>query len=98
MNEMKWEKVSFSLTDLALVGVLRFVSGLGLGLLLSESISNRNRKRIGWSLFWGSIAVGTPLGIRMLRGERTPGGYIPERHAEYARQGADQFAGQSSTH
>ncbi len=71
MNELKWDKVSFSLTDLALVGVLRFVSGFGLGLLLAESISKRSRKRLGWSLFMGSLAVGAPLGIRMLRGVDT---------------------------
>jgi hypothetical protein len=67
MNNIRCNEVSFSLTDLAVIGVLRFVSGLGLGFLLAESINARDRKRIGWSLFGGSIAIGAPLGIRMLR-------------------------------
>ncbi|HEY8459545.1 MAG TPA: hypothetical protein VIM99_04145 [Blastocatellia bacterium] len=70
MNALKGDKISFSLTDLAVIGGLRFVSGLGLGLLLAESLTARDRRRLGWTLFWGSIAVGMPLGIRMLRGDR----------------------------
>ena len=70
MNNLKCDKVNFSLTDLAVVGVLRFLSGLGLGLLMAESMTARDRKRIGWSLFGGSIAIGIPFGIRMLRGDK----------------------------
>ncbi len=80
MNELKWNEISFSLTDLAVVGLLRFVSGFGLGLLLAESIGERNQKRVGWSLFLGSIAVGVPLGIRMLRREEEAGDFIPAEH------------------
>jgi len=90
MNELKWDKISFSLTDLALVGVLRFVSGLGLGLLLAESISKRNRKRLGWSLFMGSIAVGAPLGIRMLRGNKEGTAYMPASHNDQAQPPIDR--------
>jgi hypothetical protein len=90
MNELKWDKVSFSLTDLALVGVLRFVSGFGLGLLLAESISKRNRKRLGWSLFMGSIAVGAPLGIRMLRGDKGGSAYMPARRNDHAQSAIDR--------
>jgi hypothetical protein len=85
MNELRWDKVSFSLTDLAVVGVSRFVSGLGLGLLLAESVSERNRKRLGWSLFWGSIAIGVPLGVQMLRGDKEAGAYIPAQQNNRAQ-------------
>jgi hypothetical protein len=90
MNELKWDKVSFSLTDLALVGVLRFVSGLGLGLLLAESIGKRNRKRLGWALFTASIAVGAPLGIRMLRGDKGAGAYMPAHYNDRAQPAIDR--------
>lgn len=92
MNKLKCDKVSFSLTDLAVVGVLRFVSGLGLGLLLAESITARDRKRIGWSLFWGSIAIGAPLGIRMLRGDKEAGDHFHVHERQNNR--AQAFTGQ----
>jgi hypothetical protein len=77
MNELKWDKGSFSLTDLAVIGALRFVSGFGLGLLLAESLSKRARKRVGWYLFGGSIALGVPHSIRMLREYKEACGLIP---------------------
>jgi hypothetical protein len=93
MNELKWDKVSFSLTDLAVIGVLRFVSGLGLGLLLAESITARNRKRLGWSLFGGSIAIGVPIGIRMLRGDKEVGGYFRAQENNRAQPSIKQVVG-----
>jgi hypothetical protein len=93
MNDLKLDKVSFSLTDIAVIGVLRFVSGLGLGLLLAESISERNRRLLGWSLFGGSIAVGVPLGIRMLRGDNEARGYIPAQRNNRERPATDQVMG-----
>jgi hypothetical protein len=93
MNELKCDKVSFSLTDLAVIGVLRFVSGLGLGLLLAESISSRDRKRIGWSLFGGSIAIGVPLGIRMLCGNKEAGDYFHEQQNNRAQSFTHQAVG-----
>jgi hypothetical protein len=95
MNNIKCDKVSFSLTDLAVVGVLRFVSGLGLGLLLAESIPARDRKRIGWSLLGGSIAIGAPLGIRMLRGDKEAGDHFHDhaRQNDGARAFTDQVVG-----
>jgi hypothetical protein len=93
MNKLKWDKVSFSLTDLAVIGVLRFVSGLGLGLLLAESLSARDRKRLGWSLFGGSIAIGAPLGIRMLRRDKEAGDYFHEQQNNRAQHYTDQVVG-----
>src|SRR5262245_25454699 len=93
MNEEKWDRVSFSLTDLAVIGVLRFVSGLGLGLLLAESITVRNRKRLGWALFGGSIAIGVPIGIRMLRGDKEAGDYFHAQQNNRAQPFADQVVG-----
>ncbi|MGE0127019.1 MAG: hypothetical protein AB7U82_02850 [Blastocatellales bacterium] len=90
MNELKWNEISFSLTDVAVVGALRFASGFGLGLLLTDSISERLRNRLGWSIFLGSIAVGIPLGIRMLRGDREAEDYIPARHNGHEQPVADQ--------
>lgn len=90
MHELKWNEVSFSLTDLAIVGLLRFVSGFGLGLLLAESISEPSRKRLGWSLFFGSIAVGAPLGIKMLRGNKEAGDYSSAQSNNYAQSVSDQ--------
>jgi hypothetical protein len=79
MNRLKWDNANFSLTDLAVISMLRFVSGLGLGLLLAESLTARDRRRIGWSLFGGSIAIGVPLGIRMLRGDKEAESYFHEQ-------------------
>jgi len=93
MNKLKCDKVSFSLTDLAVVGVLRFVSGLGLGLLIADSITARDRKRIGWWLFGGSIAIGAPLGIRMLRGDREAEDYFHEQQNNRAQPFTGQAVG-----
>ena len=93
MDRLKCDKVSFSLTDLAVIGVLRFVSGFGLGLLLAESIPARDRKRLGWSLFWGSIAIGAPLGIRMLRGNKQAGDYFHAQQNSRAHQSTNQAVG-----
>jgi hypothetical protein len=93
MNKLKCDKVSFSLTDLAVIGVLRFASGFGLGLLLAESITARDRKRIGWSLFGGSIAIGVPLGIRMLRGDKEARDYFHAQQNNRAQPFTDQVVG-----
>lgn len=87
MNNRKWNEINFSLTDLAIASGLRFVSGFGLGLLLAGSINERIRKRLGWSLFLGSIGVGVPLGIQMLRRDRETGAFIstePDGHEQPA--------------
>jgi hypothetical protein len=85
MNKPKWDDASFSLTDLAVIGMLRFVSGLGLGLLLAESLTARDRRRLGWSLFGGSIAIGVPLGVRMLRGDKEAESYFHEQQNHSAQ-------------
>jgi hypothetical protein len=93
MNKLKWGDASFSLTDLAVISMLRFVSGLGLGLLLAESLTARDRKRLGWSLFGGSIAVGVPLGIRMLRGDKEAESYFHEQQNHRAQPFTNQAVG-----
>jgi hypothetical protein len=93
MNNIKCDEVSFSLTDIAVIGALRFVSGLGLGLLLAESINARDRKRIGWSLFGGSIAIGAPLGIRMLRRYKEEGDHFHTRQNNRTEAFTGQVAG-----
>jgi hypothetical protein len=93
MNNLKWDKVSFSLTDLAVISALRFVSGLGLGLLLAESLTARDRRRLGWSLFGGSIAIGVPLGIRMLRGDKEAESYFHEQENNRAQPFTNQVVG-----
>ncbi|HEX5083156.1 MAG TPA: hypothetical protein VFY40_14010 [Blastocatellia bacterium] len=93
MNKLNWGDASFSLTDLAVISMLRFVSGLGLGLLLAESLPARDRRRLGWSLFGGSIAVGVPLGIRMLRGDKEAESYFHEQQNNRAQPFTNQAVG-----
>ncbi|MCG3160996.1 MAG: hypothetical protein JMDDDDMK_02109 [Acidobacteria bacterium] len=85
---MKWNEANFSMTDIAVVGLLRFVSGFGLGLLLAESIGKQNQKRVGWSLLLGSVAVGAPLSIKMLRKRERD--FIPAQHNGHEQPINDQ--------
>lgn len=67
MENSEQNKIDVTLTELAEIGLLRSAAGFGLGLLLAEQFSDKNRRRIGWSLFFGSIFVGVPLSIKFLK-------------------------------
>jgi hypothetical protein len=59
--------LSFSLKELMAVAALRSVAGIGLGLLFADSINPKKRKRVGWTLLLGSVAVGLPIGLDILK-------------------------------
>ncbi len=66
MSVMK-ESVSFSFKELATVAAVRSVAGIGLGLLIADFIDPKKRRRVGMALFLGSIGVGLPVGMEILR-------------------------------
>ncbi|HEY0658659.1 MAG TPA: hypothetical protein VGD05_09305 [Pyrinomonadaceae bacterium] len=67
MENSKENKIDITLAELIELGLLRSAAGFGLGLLLTEQFSGKNRRRAGWALFLGSIAVGVPMGVKFLK-------------------------------
>lgn len=60
-------KIDITLAELVRIGLLRTAAGVGLGLLLAEQFSGKNRRRTGWAFFLGSIALGIPVGVKFLK-------------------------------
>lgn len=67
MNNVHSNELTLSMRELALMGLLRSTAGFGLGLLLADSFSSENRKRVGWAVLLGSIGAGVPLGVGLMR-------------------------------
>lgn len=55
-----------SLPELGLVAGTRAALGVGLGLLLSDRLSEDQRKAVGWSLFLFGVATTVPLIFEVL--------------------------------
>ncbi|HUE81622.1 MAG TPA: hypothetical protein VMM84_05850 [Pyrinomonadaceae bacterium] len=66
MSDIK-QPLSFSFKELATVAAVRSVAGIGLGLMIADYINPKKRRRVGMALFLGSIAVGLPVGLDILR-------------------------------
>ena len=55
-----------SLPLVSLIAVTRTMLGAGLGLLLAERLSPRERRSAGWALFLAGAASTVPLAARVL--------------------------------
>jgi len=67
MENSEPNNIDMTLTELIEIGLLRSIAVFGLGLLLADRFTGVNRRRAGWSLFPGSIAVGVPFGVNFLK-------------------------------
>lgn len=59
-------KTTVSLPLVSLIAVTRAMLGAGLGLLLAERLSPRERRSAGWALFLAGAASTVPLAARVL--------------------------------
>ncbi len=59
-------ELRIALPELALIAGTRGALGLGLGLLLSNRLSEDQRRAIGWTLFTIGLASTIPLGADVL--------------------------------
>jgi hypothetical protein len=55
-----------SLPELGLIGVTRAALGIGIGLLLSERMSERARRSAGWALIVSGALITIPLAVEVL--------------------------------
>ncbi|SNB47736.1 hypothetical protein [Geobacter sp. DSM 9736] len=60
------KKVNLSLLEVSLLAGTRVALGAGAGLLLSDSLDNRQRRALGWGLFMVGAATTIPLVRRVL--------------------------------
>jgi len=60
-----------SFPEILAFGATRGLIGLGLGLLLSDRIAHRRRRRVAFAMLGIGAASTIPLGMRMFRGTRT---------------------------
>ncbi len=60
-----------TLPELALIAGTRGMLGAGLGLLLSERLSESQRKAIGWTLVLVGVVTTVPLAIEVLSASRS---------------------------
>lgn len=67
MSSKSKSKLDINFGELVEIGILRSVAGFGLGLLAAEKFGKENRRRLGWLLFFGSVAAGLPTGIKFLK-------------------------------
>lgn len=63
-------RLDITLAELAETATLKAAGGFALGLLTASLFSESQRKKIGWAVLLGGIAVGLPLGIRVLNNNR----------------------------
>lgn len=66
-DEPEPDEVNIKLTELVEVGLLRSLAGIGVGLLAANLIKGKSRTALGISLFFGSLAVGVPIGLKVIR-------------------------------
>jgi hypothetical protein len=62
------KETRISIPELVLVAGTRAILGAGLGLLLSDRLSDENRKAVGWSLFAVGALSTIPLAIEVFGG------------------------------
>jgi hypothetical protein len=60
-----------TLPELALVAGTRVVLGVGLGLLLAGSLSDDQRRAVGWSLFLVGALSTIPIAVEVLGKQET---------------------------
>ena len=60
------KKTEITLPEIALIAGTRGILGAGLGLLMSERLSEAQRKAIGWSLFLVGAISTIPLAFEVL--------------------------------
>jgi len=61
------KKVSLKIPQLMFVVATRAALGAGVGMLLSERIDKRPRRKIGWSLLGVGVATTVPAAWMLLR-------------------------------
>ena len=66
-DEPEPDEVNIKLAELVEVGLLRSLAGIGIGLLAANLIKGKSRTALGLSLFFGSVAVGVPVGMKVLK-------------------------------
>jgi len=59
-------RLTVTLPLVSLIAVTRGMLGAGLGLLLAERFSPRQRRAVGWTLFLTGTASTVPLAARIL--------------------------------
>jgi len=64
MHELKERKVT--LPELALIGGTRVALGAGLGFLLTNKLSDEQRRAVGWALLLVGAITTIPLAIQVL--------------------------------
>jgi len=71
-----------SLPELALVAGTRAAIGAGVGLLLSECLTNEQRRAVGWTLLLFGALTTIPLGFEVFGGGRMSG--RDRRHGQFS--------------
>lgn len=63
------DRQSLSLPELAIIAGTRAALGAGIGLLMSNKLSNDRCKSVGWTLLSVGVASTIPIAIQLARGE-----------------------------
>ncbi len=66
-DEPEPDQVNIKWAELVEVGLLRSLAGIGIGLLAADLLGGKSRKAVGLSLLFGSIAVGIPVSMKVLK-------------------------------
>lgn len=69
-DEPEPDEVNIKWAELIEVGLLRSLAGIGIGLLAADLIKGKSRRALGLSLFFGSVAVGVPIALKVLKKNR----------------------------
>lgn len=64
-------QTTLNLPDLALIAITRAAAGIGLGLLLADSMPSAARRTLGWSLMLVGVFSTVPLGLNVLENTTT---------------------------
>ena len=59
-------KSVLTIPEIGLIGVTRAALGAGLALLLSEKLDRKERRAVGWALFFVGVVTTVPLVLDVL--------------------------------
>lgn len=69
---MRKESVSLRISEIGFIAGTRAAFGVGLGLLLADKLTRRQRKRAGWLLLGIGAATTAPIIVNVIRKSKQP--------------------------
>ena len=70
VDEAAPPQVPMNWNDLIRYATVKAVGGIAIGLLVAGYFGDKTRQRVGWAALLGAFAVGVPMWLQVLKGDR----------------------------